>query len=236
MGHAVSQPAHHEHFAAERRPPDALGNGKKKDKVLKGRGKVVPSIGKVVPPFQGFVRIQSATQRCVRASLALGWLVTGLWPESHTLGAPPRLNSKFRTASKVPVLLWIVPLAAFTHCASSPVVLINLKPKPYHIMSIPFTPIFANLMGPQAIFILFVLLLLFGAKKLPELAKGLGQAIREFSKAKNEIQDEIMREQPTPPARIETPVQTAAVPQPTGTQPTSAQQPAAPVQHADTHA
>ena len=29
--------------------------------------------------------------------------------------------------------------------------------------------------------------LLFGAKKLPELAKGMGQAMREFSKAKNEI-------------------------------------------------
>jgi TatA/E family protein of Tat protein translocase len=74
-------------------------------------------------------------------------------------------------------------------------------------MSIPFTPVVANLMGPQGLFILFVLLLLFGAKKLPELARGLGQAIREFSKAKNEIADEIMRE---PPPKIESkPVQTA---------------------------
>ena len=102
-------------------------------------------------------------------------------------------------------------------------------------MSIPFTPLVANLMGPQSIFILFVLLLLFGAKKLPELAKGLGQAIREFSKAKNEIQDEIMREQPPAPAKqIETPVQTAAVPQPAGTQPTSTQ-PAAAAPHPQTH-
>ena len=105
-------------------------------------------------------------------------------------------------------------------------------------MSIPFIPIVANLMGPQSIFILFVLLLLFGAKKLPELAKGLGQAIREFSKAKNDITDEIMRESVTPPVpakQIETPVQTAAASQPAGTQPTSAQQPSAPVQHAETH-
>ena len=234
MGHAVSQPAHHEHFAAERRPPDALGNGKKKDKVLKGRGKVVPSIGKVVPPFQGFVRIQSATQRCVRASLALGWLVTGLWPEGHTLGAPSRLNSKFRTASKVPVLLWIVPLAAFTCCASPPVVLINIKPN--HIMNIPFTPFLAMLTPTTSLVLFIILLMMFGAKKLPELAKGLGQAIREFSKAKNEIHEEILRETPPAPARIETPVQTAAAPQPAGTQPTgTAQQPAAPVQHADTH-
>ena len=112
--------------------------------------------------------------------------------------------------------------------------LINTKPN--HIMSITFTPFVANLMGPQSIFIMFVLLLLFGAKKLPELAKGLGQAIREFSKAKNEIHDELLREQPTPPARIENPVQTAAAPQPAGTQPASAPQPAAPVQHSETHA
>ena len=110
-------------------------------------------------------------------------------------------------------------------------VLINLKPN--HIMSIPITPFIANLMGPQSIFIMFVLLLLFGAKKLPELAKGLGQAIREFSKAKNDIQDEIMREQS--PRQIETPVQTAAAPQPAGTQPTSTQAAAA-VHHTETHA
>ena len=67
---------------------NALGNGKKKDKALKGRDKVVPSIGKVVPPLQGFVRIPSGTQGCARASLALGWLVTGLWPEGLTFGAP----------------------------------------------------------------------------------------------------------------------------------------------------
>ncbi len=104
-------------------------------------------------------------------------------------------------------------------------------------MSIPFTPFLANLMGPQSLFILFVLLLLFGARKLPELAKGLGQAIREFSKAKNDIHDEIMREPPpAPPKQIETPVQTAAVQQPAGTQPTGAQQPSAPVHHTETHA
>jgi len=103
-------------------------------------------------------------------------------------------------------------------------------------MNIPFTSVLAMLQGPQAIFILFVLLLLFGARKLPELAKGLGQAIREFSKAKNEVHDEIMREanNPTPP-RIETPAQTASIPQPAGTQPTSASQPA-PAQHTETHA
>lgn len=37
----------------------------------------------------------------------------------------------------------------------------------------------------------FVLLLLFGAKNLPEMAKGLGKAVREFRKATNEIREGI---------------------------------------------
>jgi sec-independent protein translocase protein TatA len=100
-------------------------------------------------------------------------------------------------------------------------------------MSIPFTPFFANIMGPQGLFILFVLLLLFGAKKLPELARGLGQAIREFSKAKNEITDEIMRE-PAPKIESQSSQSTAAS-QPAGTQPSPA--PGAPTasEHHETH-
>lgn len=41
--------------------------------------------------------------------------------------------------------------------------------------------------------IFLVVLLLFGAKKLPELAKGMGQAVREFTKAKDDIEKEITR-------------------------------------------
>ena len=94
-------------------------------------------------------------------------------------------------------------------------------------MNIPFTPVLANLSPMTMIFVFFILLMMFGAKKLPDLAKGLGQAIREFSKAKNDIQDEILREPtPQPAKQIETQtVQTQAVP---GTQPI-ASQPAAPV-------
>ena len=40
--------------------------------------------------------------------------------------------------------------------------------------------------GPEIILILFVILLLFGAKKIPELAKGLGKGIREFKDATKE--------------------------------------------------
>ena len=41
--------------------------------------------------------------------------------------------------------------------------------------------------GPQELIIVFfVILLIFGGKKLPELAKGLGKGIREFKKASTE--------------------------------------------------
>jgi sec-independent protein translocase protein TatA len=43
-----------------------------------------------------------------------------------------------------------------------------------------------NLGGSELILILLILLLLFGGSKLPSLARGLGQAIREFKKASSE--------------------------------------------------
>ena len=48
-----------------------------------------------------------------------------------------------------------------------------------------------NLAGPDLIIILGIVLLMFGAKKLPELARGMGQAIKEFQKAKDEFSDEL---------------------------------------------
>ena len=50
---------------------------------------------------------------------------------------------------------------------------------------------FMNLAGPDLIVILLIILVLFGAKKLPELAKGMGQAVREFQKAKDDFSDEL---------------------------------------------
>lgn len=47
-------------------------------------------------------------------------------------------------------------------------------------------------LGPWEIIIIFiVILLVFGGKKLPELAKGLGEGIKEFKKATNDIKDEV---------------------------------------------
>ena len=45
-----------------------------------------------------------------------------------------------------------------------------------------------NLVGPDMLVILLIVLLLFGAKRLPELAKGMGRAVREFSSARDEIE------------------------------------------------
>ncbi len=49
----------------------------------------------------------------------------------------------------------------------------------------------ALLDGPVIWVVLFVVLLLFGGSKLPELARGLGKAKREFKKASDEVEDEV---------------------------------------------
>ncbi|MEP6602436.1 MAG: twin-arginine translocase TatA/TatE family subunit [Spartobacteria bacterium] len=84
-----------------------------------------------------------------------------------------------------------------------------------------------NLAGPDLIVILLIILVLFGAKKLPELARGMGQAVKEFQKAKDEFNDELKKSDTTAPApqpnvqqaqatipRIEAPPPTAADVQP----------------------
>jgi len=43
----------------------------------------------------------------------------------------------------------------------------------------------------ELLVILFIILLVFGSKKLPELAKGLGKGINEFKRASQEIQSEL---------------------------------------------
>ncbi len=44
--------------------------------------------------------------------------------------------------------------------------------------------------GPEIVVIAVVFLVLFGGKKLPEMAKGLGQGIKEFKHAMKEQEDE----------------------------------------------
>jgi len=79
------------------------------------------------------------------------------------------------------------------------------------------TIILAFLGWPEIVAILAVVLILFGAKKLPELAKGLGLGIKEFKKATRDVQDEMQRaveeEPPAKPPKPNAPESTDAPPQ-----------------------
>ena len=55
----------------------------------------------------------------------------------------------------------------------------------------PIFAFFQNLQGWELLLIFFVILLLFGGKRLPELAKGLGRSIREFRKATTEVEESV---------------------------------------------
>lgn len=52
---------------------------------------------------------------------------------------------------------------------------------------------FGNLGAGEIILIILVILLLFGAKKIPELAQGLGKGMKEFKKAVRDVEDEIKK-------------------------------------------
>ncbi len=58
--------------------------------------------------------------------------------------------------------------------------LLNIKPLVLDLFS-----------GSHMIYLLIVVVLLFGGKKIPELARGLGKGIREFNDAKDGIKSEI---------------------------------------------
>jgi sec-independent protein translocase protein TatA len=45
-----------------------------------------------------------------------------------------------------------------------------------------------NFAGPDMVVILLIMLLLFGSKKLPELARGMGRAVKEFGAGRDEIE------------------------------------------------
>jgi TatA/E family protein of Tat protein translocase len=57
-------------------------------------------------------------------------------------------------------------------------------------------------LGAGELFLIFIIALLFlGPKKLPELAKGLGQAMREFQKARDDMMNEINKAPPADAAK-----------------------------------
>ena len=66
------------------------------------------------------------------------------------------------------------------------------------------TPTIASLLnfaGPDMMVILLIVLLLFGAKKLPELAKGMGRAVKEFNAARDEIEKGLSQSGPSAAAQ-----------------------------------
>ena len=50
--------------------------------------------------------------------------------------------------------------------------------------------------GTEMAVLFLIILLVFGPSQIPKMARGLGQAMREFRKAQREINDEIHREDP----------------------------------------
>lgn len=76
----------------------------------------------------------------------------------------------------------------------------------------------AMLGSTEILVIAVVVLVLFGAKKVPELMKGVGTGIKEFKKASRDVQDELHRAmdevERTPPPPPAAPPATASVPVP----------------------
>jgi len=64
------------------------------------------------------------------------------------------------------------------------------------------TTLAALIGGTELMVVMGAALVLFGSKKIPEFAKGLGQAMKEFKKASNDVSNEIhnaMNQEPPPP-------------------------------------
>ena len=74
------------------------------------------------------------------------------------------------------------------------------------------TPMIASILnfaGPDMMIILLIVFLLFGAKKLPELARGMGKAVKEFSAARDEIENGLTQSGPSGAAQPKLPDTTA---------------------------
>jgi TatA/E family protein of Tat protein translocase len=56
---------------------------------------------------------------------------------------------------------------------------------------------------PELVVIFIVILLLFGAKKIPELARGVGKSLGEFKKARDDFEGELVGTRPADPKKDE---------------------------------
>lgn len=61
---------------------------------------------------------------------------------------------------------------------------------------LPTIPLFPGIPGgPELLIVLLVLVLLFGANKIPKLARSTGQAMGEFKKGREEVEEELQQMQ-----------------------------------------
>jgi len=54
-------------------------------------------------------------------------------------------------------------------------------------------PLFIGISGAEIAFILFIAIMVFGADKIPEIARGLGKGMRSIKNATEDIKSEVMR-------------------------------------------
>jgi sec-independent protein translocase protein TatA len=77
---------------------------------------------------------------------------------------------------------------------------------PFNVMLMsPTIASILNFAGPDMIVILLIVLLLFGSKKLPELARGMGRAVKEFGAARDEIEKGLSQSGPSGVAPVKLP-------------------------------
>jgi len=72
-------------------------------------------------------------------------------------------------------------------------------------MNIQLLAFLQNLSAPELIIIFMIVLLLFGAKRLPGLFKSLGQSVKEFKKATSGIEEDIRTAMDTEDEPVRTP-------------------------------
>ena len=87
-------------------------------------------------------------------------------------------------------------------------------------MTLSYVPVLAGMFGlgaPELIVILVILLVLFGGSKLPSLAKGLGQSVKEFKKASKEAEQEEAKAAPAATVATTTEVKKVEPSKPAGT-------------------
>jgi len=60
-----------------------------------------------------------------------------------------------------------------------------------------------NFGGTEIALLFLIILLVFGPSQIPKMARGIGQAMREFRKAQREITDEINTDEPPPPKKTD---------------------------------